>query len=853
MSKKKQKVNEDYKYYFDDSSSEEEERDNLNEFGIDEFNESIMSLKSLTDTSKSDRTLSFIAHELGLRILYSKQVAEIYYPLKLQYLTDSEVLSDEILKKCIKKAVIKTFEKHPTTDKNAVKNVIDKFNELMLKDKRKFIKAIFSNNLQAIIPYYNIVSLFKFKCKTIKLDDKDIQKIIKEIYHNIGVKLIYKPGELDKARIKVNSSVKINLKQLIIRENSSIKKNIAELLLKPTSNISLTTFIEKHCKGVKKQEFDNSGLFCNTLQKEFYKAIKAACFNEVYRKILTNSFTICLNQDSTMANFLAYLRLMNVSNRRVMKNLKDNDNCLEDDQEILSRSIMFPGLESAANEKQVIYTKSYSRSDIVEINKTANSGSYSGINKVIENIKINYEVDDKQIAKWIRQALKGEGLKIIESLNGFNSHNKNRLAGFINSLTYLLFGTEVVRNPGSLITNFMLLELIEAKKMTWDQAFEKQMMPMAIENAVPAARWMHKNYQTAINYSYDYTNENFSAENAQELNKLITLEANILSKWLLLKGIKLKEGIDQLKIINIIIENVSDWYGINIEATKLKAEIFNYYSFDDFELDDLYELNLNQLNILQNIFSQNEMLEYYECYQAIKKLYAEEIELTVIISFYEDSKQKLIDMSNDAVIEFLSNCNDEVDIEELSDLYDVDEDKFWALVRDRDNLMEEHSFKEISKLYDKLKEKYKGQYFGTSLYDKISSELNRYSGSSNSSISATDSNSLSSSDESSSNEIDTYYCNISYENPILNDPKIAELIKIARNTYGIDSINKLINIGLSQESFLKFQTLRRFVSDSYAIDFFMREKETNNVNKSSSYSEEILKSRLNQIKPSRCS
>ncbi|MBA8667592.1 ankyrin repeat domain-containing protein [Holosporaceae bacterium 'Namur'] len=73
----------------------------------------------------------------------------------------------------------------------------------------------------------------------------------------------------------------------------------------------------------------------------------------------------------------------------------------------------------------------------------------------------------------------------------------------------------------------------------------------------------------------------------------------------------------------------------------------------------------------------------------------------------------------------------------------------------------------------------------------------------------------------------------SYENPILNDEKIEEFMKIANENYGTKGIDKLIEVGSDINSYRKFQKLREILGDDKAVKLYLQQilgKELNAAN-----------------------
>ncbi len=67
-----------------------------------------------------------------------------------------------------------------------------------------------------------------------------------------------------------------------------------------------------------------------------------------------------------------------------------------------------------------------------------------------------------------------------------------------------------------------------------------------------------------------------------------------------------------------------------------------------------------------------------------------------------------------------------------------------------------------------------------------------------------------------------FYCNsVIYNNPILNDKKIAQLFKLVKSHFGMKGIDRLMDIGLKPEEYQEFQGLRKILGDEVAIKFYL--------------------------------
>jgi Tetratricopeptide repeat len=63
-----------------------------------------------------------------------------------------------------------------------------------------------------------------------------------------------------------------------------------------------------------------------------------------------------------------------------------------------------------------------------------------------------------------------------------------------------------------------------------------------------------------------------------------------------------------------------------------------------------------------------------------------------------------------------------------------------------------------------------------------------------------------------------HYCNaIIYDNPILNEPDISNLLKVAKKHFGMMGVNQLIDLGENLQVYQKFQDSRKILGDEEAI------------------------------------
>lgn len=169
-----------------------------------------------------------------------------------------------------------------------------------------------------------------------------------------------------------------------------------------------------------------------------------------------------------------------------------------------------------------------------------NLGSYKDLSDKIDAIKAALKIEDKQIAKWVKNCLKGSSLEI----DGLKTDQKEEIKEFIASVTYLLFGTEVARNPASILMHQMMLDLIEGGKNSFKDFFDNAqkeykggLMPMSAKGAISAARLANKEFFQHLPYQYQYPgvegdNDGKSTALVTKTPEFLLAEYNLAKKWL---------------------------------------------------------------------------------------------------------------------------------------------------------------------------------------------------------------------------------------------------------------------------------------------------------------------------------
>jgi hypothetical protein len=187
------------------------------------------------------------------------------------------------------------------------------------------------------------------------------------------------------------------------------------------------------------------------------------------------------------------------------------------------------------------------------------------IKKLLENNLFSQKISDQIIAELMNDACRGKDLKLKE----ISKEAQEK----IYALTYLLFKTEVYRSPAALINNMQMLELIEYGKLSFEEAFVEQLMPMSMQGAIKAGRSLNYQYNKKDISFYYYNNPYvYSGEETRDDKKikvnLIKKESGLMDKWLRMKLEQSEERYSEDDIKSIL-ENPTESNNLKIICEEI--------------------------------------------------------------------------------------------------------------------------------------------------------------------------------------------------------------------------------------------------------------------------------------------
>jgi hypothetical protein len=208
--------------------------------------------------------------------------------------------------------------------------------------------------------------------------------------------------------------------------------------------------------------------------------------------------------------------------------------------------------------------------------EVAGVGTYPAISKELEVLaQGSGGLSNAQLAQGMQELIQTGKLPDAlaaqpgEDLN--TRKQKKKLQKKLTRLTWLMFGTESERNPATIATAPMTLELIAKGKMSWQDAFDSKPMsstdgkyvggggafPMSMKDAVPASRRVDQdaNPQT-------FPKRNGEVATAETANELKQREIDIVVRWVNEIGIQGGEinANDEQAIKQFIVKKVKEFY-----------------------------------------------------------------------------------------------------------------------------------------------------------------------------------------------------------------------------------------------------------------------------------------------------
>eukprot|EP00981_Chlorochromonas_danica_P011867 scaffold4337_cov182-Ochromonas_danica.AAC.2 len=526
---------------------------------------------SNVNTIKYDLKWSFVFQDLGIRLLTSDAVRELYFKNKKIMGTFKNLPRDEEVRDCLEKVVKKTLKKHKDNIPLILQH--ENYKKLLtavLKDKREIFYLINPNsNLKDLVDnLIKTISQAAGQQSSSAVDAMFDRRLTLEIKELKAISGFVTPAS---AKVSVSQKVKSAVKGHF-QTNSSPSLVVGALEMVYDSlkspSLSVSDFVynareqlkelqkEQEEEQEEEEEFSwregfihHMGIEISKLQKNLVRPVLPYAINLSTRDFITN------HQEYAGAKALfCFIRLIHCSAKRFIKNVKS----IEDfDGAFFSRGWQFdPDKALAVVETQTLSSQ-LSLSSLVGYSHSSN---YSELYSKLEGFKQKAAILDIDIVNSIKSLLKTG--KLPEDLGIGQAFEQ-----FLTIFTYHLFGTEVERHPAAAIHNIMALDLVKTKGFKW--AFEH--LPMALEEAVSVVRTIQTALHRKLNipYHYDKALANAASPELKVVQDFIVLEHELVSAWLESKGLDVELNDDVLTEIDGLCQ---EFYGLSLVGESSDSE-----------------------------------------------------------------------------------------------------------------------------------------------------------------------------------------------------------------------------------------------------------------------------------------
>ena len=306
-------------------------------------------------------------------------------------------------------------------------------------------------------------------------------------------------------------------------------------------------------------------------------------------------------EESLFPYYFATLRLSNRSIRREVKNKEDakkSQDYVTDSVFLRLWKFIHDGAEYS--ERQTL-NEYLTRTDYTMFG-TQKSNYESLVSYIIvikEQLAKQYQkVDNASIANHIRAFFSKNkldfdliyGAKKVKTIRNLGEFETKEINKMLARITGLIFGTEVQRNPATLIHVQMILDLIESGHIDFDQAFNtanNPLLPMAPSESTSMAVTLNKYFQDHM--PYPYVHNGADNKNSKHLEQS---EERLVKLWA-----KKIAGLREYEVNDVILaieRSCKEWFGIEVLLLKESIQVLEYFENNESDLNfDIYDFIKN--------------------------------------------------------------------------------------------------------------------------------------------------------------------------------------------------------------------------------------------------------------------
>lgn len=270
-----------------------------------------------------------------------------------------------------------------------------------------------------------------------------------------------------------------------------------------------------------------------------------------------------------LVEYLANLRLSYRDQKRHQRQRLDDGGYLKG--VTFQRAWQFGEMHEAALEDQEVTKRITKRDKVLDLSNY--QGIYTELRSRRQALNENIspkEISDSDIARWVLHIIQHKPVDTLftDKMGApilLKRVDAKQMRQFLTSLSYLIFGCEVLRNPAGLVTQLIMLEQIRDNKLTWQGALAKQVatnkgtvhkskrsipygggrMPMSMgsyehqadgeektvtkrSEPVPCARTLQAQYGLFAVRRYQYMGEAATAAKSSEVCELVRREKQLV-------------------------------------------------------------------------------------------------------------------------------------------------------------------------------------------------------------------------------------------------------------------------------------------------------------------------------------
>lgn len=514
-----------------------------------------------------DLKISLICQDLGMRLLIAPTTTELYFPSKIRSFKSTPDLPKTFdVKALLKQIISETAQNYEIAE--------EEYQEIFGGTTFKELVSLLAQDMRQIFHLKKARDKFQELAKEIEnymlqREDGILQMVdsIKERHVEKMVDFVAKKTTLDSGCIATSSPLREQVLDEMNKKFAYYSQEVREAvsdafnILKPkkkketllqSAKQQLQIKIKEEKEEKQGDEEDASIVVYTDLITSFEQEVQQIQ-EQIERPTLPHASLMShkniAQDDSGYSGFqdlCTYLRLINCSTKRFIKNIREEDF----DGAEFARAWSFDGKESFAVIENISLSANKSLSQMVQYPSKSSYNFLLG--KLQSFLEQNKNIDVKQAANCIKQILKtgsiGEGIIISKSFENF-----------LTIFTYHLFGTEVQRHPGAAIHHAMAIDLIINGK-EWDWVINH--LPMAIETACSAVRFLQVTLSHYLDkpYFYNRQGETLTSEDV-EVQKFILRERELASEWFYFKTQSRDIAEPQLEALGKLCK---DFYGIDV-------------------------------------------------------------------------------------------------------------------------------------------------------------------------------------------------------------------------------------------------------------------------------------------------